>query len=258
MADRVSIGIAGLGLFGGQFIGLFQHHPLVGRIALCDANDHLLRARAKEFGVAETYGSLDDLLRSDIQAVALFTQHWLHAGQAVEAMKAGKDVLSAVPPARTLEECDLLVETAKRTGQVYMLAETTVFRPETAFCRQKAQAGEFGRFVFCEGEYIHDISHGLARVMQERYGQDWRRHTGEPPMWYPTHSVSGPVFITGSRLIEVSAFGWTDRGDDGYFRADTETGNLFSNEVAVFRMDNGAVCRIAEMRRLGHPTHVGF
>jgi len=258
VGSRISVGIVGPGSFGGQFVAHFKNHPLVGRVALCDANSRLLSARAREFQIAETYGSLEELLASDIEAVAIFTQHWLHASHAVMSLKAGKHVYSAVPACRTLEECDALVSMVRKTGLVYMLGETTVFRPDAAFCRRKAQEGAFGEIVYCEGEYIHDISHGLVRVMQERYGQDWRYYTGEPPMWYPTHSVSGPVYITGSRMTEVSARGWLDTDPDGYFRQDTETGNLFSNEIALFRMSGGAVCRIAEMRRVGHPTHEGF
>ena len=255
---RISIGMVGLGSFGGAFIRHFQDHPLVDRLAFCDLNRRLLDARAKQFGVSETYDTLDELLASDIRAVVIITQHWLHAGQAAKALKAGKHVYSAVPPARTLEECDELVTTVKQTGLVYMLGETTVFRPESAFCRKKAEEGAFGEFVHCEGEYLHDMSHGLVRVYQGRHGQDWRAHSGEPPMWYPTHSVSGPVYVTGSRMTEVSCRGWVDTAEDGIYREDTETGNLFSNEVALFRMANGASCRIMEMRRVGCPTSECF
>jgi len=43
----------------------------------------------------------------------------------------------------------------KRTGQLYMLGETTFFRPETMYCRQKAAEGAFGEFTYAECEYFH-------------------------------------------------------------------------------------------------------
>jgi len=212
-----------------------------------------LEQRSKEFEIAEIYNSLDEILKSEIEAIVIITQHWLHAPQSIKVLNAGKHVYSAVPTARTLEQCDELVDTVKKTGCIYMLGETTVFRPECVFCKKKEGEGIFGKFVYCEGEYFHDISHGLIRVWQERRKNEWKHNTGEPPFWYPTHSVSGPVYITGAHMTEVSAFGYIDTENDSLYRKDTATGNLFSNEVALFKMSNGAIARICEFRRIGHP-----
>ncbi len=60
----------------------------------------------------------------------------------------------------------------------------------------------------------------------------------------------------GAHCIEVSAFGYTHPHDE-YFRADSITGNVFSHEVGLFRMSNGAVAQITESRRNGHIGHEG-
>ena len=249
----ISIGIVGLGAFGPAFIELFKMHPQVGRVALCDLDAGKLAARSKQFGIAETYHSLDDILKTDIDALAIITQHWMHAPQAIKAMEAGKHVYTAVPAAYTLDECDELVRTVEQTGQIYMNGETSFFHPEAAFCRKKAAEGAFGKFVYCEGEYFHDLSHGLVEVYQHRFGDSWRHNTGEPPSWYITHSTGGFVSVTGAHMTEVSARGYTDSENDNWWREDTATGNLFSNEVSLFRMSNGAIARVCEFRRIGHP-----
>jgi predicted dehydrogenase len=260
----ISVGIVGVGQFGRHFIRLFRDHPDVHRIALCDLNAERLAHAAREFGVTETYSSLDEICRSDLDALAIITQHWLHAEQAIQAMESGKHVYSAVPPAyarepeQTLELCDRLVETVRRTGQLYILGETTFFRPETIFCRQKAQEGAFGRFVYAEGEYFHDISHGLFEVLRNRWGDQFGRDkTGDPPMYYPTHSTSGVISVMGAHMTEVSAQGYI-YPDDEWHRLDTIWGNPFCNEVALFRMSNGATARICEFRRVGHIGREGF
>ena len=260
----ISVGIVGVGQFGRHFIRLFRDHPDVHRIALCDLNAERLAHAASEFGVTETYSSLDEIRRSDLDALAIITQHWLHAEQAIQAMESGKHVYSAVPPAyarepeQTLELCDRLVETVRRTGQLYMLGETTFFRPETIFCRQKAQEGAFGHFVYAEGEYFHDISHGLYEVLRNRWGEQFGRDkTGDPPMYYPTHSTSGVISVMGAHMTEVSAQGYI-YPDDEWHRLDTIWGNPFCNEVALFRMSNGATARICEFRRVGHVGREGF
>jgi hypothetical protein len=68
---------------------------------------------------------------------------------------------------------------------------------------------------------------------------------GDVPMHYPTHSTAAPIAIMGAHMTEVSCMGYAHRGDE-FWRTDSRTGNLFSNEIAQFRMSNGAVARITE------------
>jgi len=249
----VSVGVVGLGMFGPFFIEPLKRHPDVGRLALCDLDEGRLRNAAQRYEVGETYSSLDEICQSGIQALVIITQHWMHAPQAVQAMEAGKHVYTACPCAWSLQECDQLVETVKRTGQLYMNGETSFFRPETAFCREKFAKGEFGEIVYCEGEYFHDMDHGLYDVVRNRWGRQYTRDKdGEPPMHYPTHSTSFAISVTGAHMTKVACAGYAMPSDDWY-RADTRTGNLYGDEIALFRMSNGAVARIAEMRRIGHP-----
>ncbi len=261
----ISVGIVGVGVFGHKFVRSFQAHPDVSRVALCDLKADRLAEAAKKFAIEETYPSLDEICKSDLDALAIITQHWLHGPQAIQAMEAGKHVYSAVPPAwsfnsadEALEMCDELVETVRRTGQLYMLGETTFFRPETMYCRRRAAEGAFGEFVYAEGEYFHDLSHGLQEVAKKRWGDRFGPDkTGGVPMFYPTHATGGIMSVMGAHMTEVSAQGYVYPNDD-WWRADTIYRNVFCGEVALYRMSNGAVVRHAEMRRLGTPTRETF
>jgi len=249
----ISVGMVGLGMFGPIFVEPLKRHPGVDRVALCDLVPERLKAASERFGITELYDSLDAICRSDLDALVIVTQHWMHAPQAIRAMEAGKHVYTACPCAASLEECDQLVEAVKRTGQLYMNGETSFFRAETAFCRGKQAAGEFGRIFYCEGEYLHDISHGLLEVAKQRYGKDFSQDVlGEPPMGYPTHSTSFAISVTGAHMTEVSCRGYAFPGDDWY-RAQNRSKNPYCNEIALFRMSDGSVCRIMEARRVGHP-----
>lgn len=88
-------------------------------------------------------------------------------------MRSRKHVYSAVPAARSLEECDALVKTVEETGSVCMMGETSYFRPEAVFCRRRAEEGAFGEFVHSRSEYFHDLSHGLYDVYKNRWGDRW-------------------------------------------------------------------------------------
>jgi predicted dehydrogenase len=267
-SQPISIGIVGLGQFGTHFVELFQKHPLVKRVGLCDiAPDKLARA-ARRFGVGETYASLDEICRSDLDALVIITQPWLHAPQAIQAMEAGKHVYTAVPiitpPSgngdEILEWCDQLIACCRRTGQFYMMGETTYFRPETVMCRKRA--AEFGQFIQLEAEYLHDTwlpACNLIEVQMARTGlsaSEVMQIGGDVPMHYPTHSTCAPISIMGAHAVEVSAFGYI-YPNDSYFRTDSRTGNAFCHEVGLFRMSNGAIAQITESRRNGHIGHEG-
>lgn len=248
----IKLGLVGCGAFGSQFIALAKHHPLVDRFALCDQNPDKLKERGDQHEVAERYASLDELCRSDLDAVMLITQPWLHAKQAVQVMESGKHAYSAVPVSASLDAIDQVIRTCERTGQYYMMGETSYFRRECAWLREKAQAGAFGELIYLEAEYLHDLDHGLREVAKWRWAEHWGPDkTGGVPMHYPSHSVCYPVSITGSRMTHVSCLGYRYPNDD-WFREDTMSGCVFSNEVGLFEHENGAKSRICEFRRVGH------
>jgi predicted dehydrogenase len=265
----ISVGLVGLGSFGSAFAELFKAHPAVDRIALCDADPERVKKFAADpffqdkFNAKDAYLSLDDICRAKLDALVIITQPWLHAPQCIQAMESGKDVYSAVPlvslpcDEEVLDWCDRIIDVSRRTGKHYMLGETTCFRPQTMFCRRRAAAGEFGDFIYAEGEYCHDVDNAsnLRRVQARRtsgkVGEAWPQEEAAyfargrhwTPMHYPTHSVSGPIFVMKTRAKKVTAFGYRNASDDPFFRHYD-----FSSEFALYQLANGATLRIVEAR----------
>lgn len=268
----ISIGLVGLGQFGALFADMFMNHPDVSRVALCDretnridyfANKEIWQNK-KKFNRSDVYESLDDILKTDIDALVIITQPWLHAEQAVKAMKAGKHVYSAVPVVwlpdgdETLDWCNKIIETCKETGMRYMLGETSFYRPDAMFCRKKAAEGLFGDFVYAEGEYFHDVDNrfsNMRTIMEARTasksGRSWletcqkynERGIFDGPMHYPTHSVSGPLGVMKAHAKQVTCYGYRNQNNDPF-----TAGDAFTNETALFEMSNGATVRICEFR----------
>jgi predicted dehydrogenase len=253
----IRVGICGVGAFADSFIPLFKAHPLVDEVTLCDLDGEKLRAKSERFGIPATCPSLDELCERDVDAIAIITQHWLHAPQGVQALKAGKHVYSAVPAAHSMEEIAELVKTVEETGLIYMIGETSYYYPCAIYCRERFAEGEFGRVVYGEAEYYHDWDHGLYDVAKWRGGEKWMELAGGPPMYYPTHSTSMIISVTGAHMTHVSCMGFVDDHEDGIYREGANIWqNVFSNESALFRMSDGSICRINEFRRIGHPGTV--
>ena len=252
----ITVGVCGTGAFARHFIPLFKAHPRVRRVVLCDLNAAKLKETSEKFGLPDTCPSLDELCRTDVDAIAIFTQNDRHGPQAVQALKSGKHVYSAVPSAISMEEITDLVRTVEATDRIYMIGETSVYYPCALYCRKRFQEGAFGRVVYAEAEYMHDFDHGLYDVSKWRFGDDWQRRAGSPPFFYPTHSVSMVVSVTGAHVTHVCGMGVEDRHADGLFTDDNVWHNRFSNETMLARMSDGSVARFNEFRRIGHPGEV--
>ena len=270
----IRVGMCGVGSFARNFIPLFKAHPDVENVVLCDLDAEKLATRCESFGIQDRCESLDELCEMDVDAIIIITQHHLHGPQAVQALRAGKHVYSAVPSAISMDEIADLVKAVEETGRIYMIGETSYYYPCAIFCRDKFRKGEFGQIVYAEGEYMHDYSHGLVDVYKWRCGADWKQKFGIPPMFYPTHSTSMIVSVTGSYATHVCGMGVPDqrehrwpekseeeaqyRREDYYAREDSYWKNPFSNETMLCKMSDGSVARINEFRRIGHPGTVGM
>lgn len=255
----VRIGICGTGVFADSFIPLFNAHPAVSEVILCDLDGKKLKTKADRFGIDSTCPSLDELCQTDVDAIAIFTQHNIHGPQAAQALESGKHVYSAVPAAITMEEVTKLVETVQQTGKIYMIGETSYYYPCTIYCRDRFRKGDFGHIVFSEAEYHHDYTHGGYDVMKWRFGREWKKYFGMPPLFYPTHSVSMVVSVTGAHATHLSGMGFTDRHEDNlYGQPDNVWNNPYSNETILCKMSDGSTARFNEFRRIGHPGTVGM
>lgn len=230
-----------IAVVGGRFGATFQWHlqPDCKVEAVCDINPEALTKLVTVYQCPNRYKNYREVLKNpNIDAVAVFTPAPMHAWMAIEAMKAGKHVISAVPAGLSIQELSDLLATVKSTGLRYMMAETSYYRPEVITCREMAAKGEFGTIFYSEAEYHHE---GLIPLMYDSRGYPTWRY-GFPPMLYPTHCTGIVVPVTDERLTEVQAIGW----GDGHEVLKTNTyGNPFWNTSAFFRTSKGHSSRIS-------------
>ena len=250
---KLKLGVVGYGGFSRDFVQLFNKHPDVESLSVAELYEERRADIKKDFPNATIYTSYDEMLENadNINCVAIFTQRHLHADMVKKALKAGKHVYSAVPIACTVEDVKDIVELVKETKLVYMMGETCYYYPDAILCREKYKNGDFGKFVYAEAQYYHDIRE-MHGVFQRSGGDSWRRVAGIPPMFYPTHSISTVFAAINQYATKVSCMGLRDDFPDDIFGEEkNDFENPFSNETAIFRMSGGGVVRINEFRRVG-------
>lgn len=235
---RLRVGIVGYGVcqFGAAFS--FQDHPNVEIVAVSDLIPERCAGLSKACRCQKTYPSLEEMVKDDqIEAIFLATDAPSHARHAVEVLKHGKHVASAVPAVfGSLEDAEMLFKAVKQSGLKYMMFETSCFHEELHAMRVIYQQGGFGKLTYCEGEYFHYMEEPIPSY------KDWR--VGLPPQYYPTHSNAYCLGVNAGSFTEVSCFGVPSLikqfqpGNNVYK-------NRFATEIALFRTNDGGTARMA-------------
>ena len=234
-AKKLRIGIVG-GRFGCSF--QWHEHPNCIVEAVSDLRPERRKNLMETYKCSKSYNSLEELVKDkNIDAVGVFTEGPNHVKHVLECLKHGKHVISAVPAFwGTMEEAHVLYDAVKKSGLIYMMAETSYYQQPTISARKFYKEGRFGEIYHCESEYQHD---GLEELYFDNGKRTWRY--GVAPMHYPTHCTAHLVGVTGERLTQVSCNGW---GDDDPILKDNAYNNPFWNESALFKTNRGTSFRV--------------
>lgn len=243
----IDLAVIGCGDFAANFVPLFKTHPQVSRVRVCD----LLRERAESYRErfqVDIVDSFENVINdSQVNAVAIFTQRHTHADLVIRALDAGKHVYSAVPMAITVEDCKRIIDAVIRTKNIYMMGETCIYYPSSMYCKEAYERGDFGKFVYAESQYYHDLSHFPPSFKNDK------PTSAVPPFFYPTHSTAMVLHATNAYVTKVSAMGYTDAEEDTPFAVGKNPwNNCFSNEFSLMKLSNGGVARVSECRRIGY------
>ena len=223
-----------VGIIGGRFgLGFqFHEHPDCIVEAVSDLIPERRDALMKTYHCSKSYESLEALIKdSDIDAVFIATGVPDHAKHVISSLNAGKHVLCAVPAAMNLDECHEILETVKKSGLTYMMAETSVWRQSMITVKKLYNENAFGNLMSYAAQYNHP---GLETLYVINGQKTWRYAL--PPMLYPTHCTSFIVGLTRERLTDVSCIGW---GDNDPIVQNNQYNNPFWNESALFKTSNG-------------------
>src|SRR5580658_7956229 len=189
MRMAFTVGFVGAGQFTSSFMPLFKLHPGVDEVYVTDVVPERAVAAQERYGLDKVFGSFEELLASDCDSVAIFTQRWTHGPLVLQALRAGKHVYSTVPMAFTAEEISAIIEAVKETGLTYMMGETSYYYPPAVYARERVRSGAFGRIFYAEGDYVHDMDIGFYEAYQYSGGERWKETASFPPMHYPTHAI---------------------------------------------------------------------
>jgi scyllo-inositol 2-dehydrogenase (NADP+) len=155
-------------------------------VAMADADPARQAAAREDFPGIAAFSTLGEMLRkTDAHLVAIVTPHNTHAKLALEALRAGRSVVSEKPQSITTADCDRMIAAAKQRGLVLSTYHNRHWDGNIMEAVRQIRAGAIGDVVRVEA---HFGSHGQP--------QDW---------WRTSRSISGGILYDwGVHLLEYS------------------------------------------------------
>jgi predicted dehydrogenase len=189
MNTKVKVGVIGLG-FGADFLPIYQNHPNVELVAICQRTESKLKEAAKKYNVDKYFTDYRDMLgEKGIDAIHVVTPVDTHTPIVLDCLKAEKHVACTVPMGLGVEECSEIVKLRRKVGKVYMMMETSAYTREFLYVKNLRDSGKMGKIQFLRGSHLQDM---------EEWGGPW---PGWPPLHYATHAVS-PLAILADAPVE--------------------------------------------------------
>ena len=217
--------------------------------AIADSDPETLRKCKEDYernGVKDLlcFNSIEELLKSDIDAVYIATDKPLHTRHTVMALEAGKHVLSEIPSIETLEEVKILRDTVKAHPELkYMAGENCFYWHFIQEWKKMYEEGRFGEILYAESEYLHAAHPDEIKPYDPE--NHWRRYN--PAITYLTHNLGPLLYIMDDYCVSVSCMAPDAAKYNQYSKGD-------ENGIAIFKTAKGAVIRIF----IGFGMYVGY
>ena len=261
---KVRLGLVGTSARCHSLMESYHHHPQLDIVACCDT----AAGKAENFvGIFKAitgrddlraYGSYEDMIQNEaLDAVLITCDPDVQVDVAVDAMNRGIHVMTEVPAAFSIAQCEKLVDAVEKTGCKYQLAEQTRYWKFIQDWRAMAERGEFGHIIFADGEYLHYepawdnfvdrktghrvVSSDTTYYANPDYRLSWRGWLWRNPIFYLPHTLSPLLSVTGGRITKVACFGTRplSYGTEGMCTRDIQNAIMYNDADTVFSVRTG-------------------
>ena len=174
--NEVKIGIIGVGSIArGKHIKELLQCENAKIVALCDINEEALMLSAQKTGVdsSKCYTNYRDLIADpDVDAIEICTPNYLHAGMAIDVLKAGKPVNLEKPVALNYEEALTISKAEDQSPAFGMTCFSYRFMPAVRFAKSIVDQGVLGNIVGINVAYLKNSAFWEGRPLEWRFEKD--------------------------------------------------------------------------------------
>jgi predicted dehydrogenase len=148
----IKIGIIGFGYMGHFHYEKAGHFDNVKVVAVLDNNSEKLE-EAKQLSM-NTYDSIDEFLKEDMDLVIIATPNQWHAKFAIAAMKSGKNVLCEKPATMSVKEIEDVIVVSKETGKFFTVHQQRRFDEDYRALCDVIRSGKIGNVTTVESKVL--------------------------------------------------------------------------------------------------------
>ena len=222
------IGFIGYGNMGGGYHWEVAHDRTdvcddLKPVAVFDFRESQ-RKLAEERGM-KAYDNFDDFIKhDDMDIVVVACGNNFHCEMTCRALEAGKHVICEKPVAMTLEEFDLMVETAKRCGKHFFVHQNRRMDTDFLIVKKAYEDGRLGKIADIESNFKGGYMGGW-RLLEDHGGgilYDWG-----------VHLIDQIVYLIDRPVVDVRA----------YLRSETVS-QVDDRSIIEFTFDNGVHARV--------------
>lgn len=194
------IGIMGAGRVIGSHLRAVSNVEQVRLLAIAEKDPQKLANFVRQ-NQCEGYSDYRELLQHEgIDIVINCLPHFLHCESAVAALEAGKHVLIEKPMAMTVDECDRMIEAAKRNNVKLAIGHMHHFIPVNQTAKRILASGELGDVIMATDLWYkpHLPEHRPAWMLDRQYGGG---------MWWMNgpHLIDRVAWLIDSPVVSVKA-----------------------------------------------------
>ncbi|MDE2843335.1 MAG: Gfo/Idh/MocA family oxidoreductase [Chloroflexota bacterium] len=179
-------------------------------VAVYSRDQGRAEAFAQRHGASAAYSSLDSLLNdSRVDGVFISSPNSLHAGQAVQAARAGKHVLSEKPMTTTLRDALDMVRACRDRGVKLGVGFELRHNPGHILARDLVRDGSLGRITLAQGQWGFGARGQEVFPPREGLRQWWddpdAMGGASTMMGTGVHVMDLLRFVMGEEIVEVAA-----------------------------------------------------
>jgi predicted dehydrogenase len=255
------VAVIGAGAIGQDHVGSFQLHPAVQVVAIADVSSERARETAERFGIPEVFTDYTELLaRTDIDAVSIALPNYLHAKVALDALRAGKNVMLDKPMATNARDGAKLAAEAKKRRLFFMVGQNLRFSGDTQTAKKIVDGGSLGEIYHAKTSWSRRA--GIPRIgswfTQKRFAG------GGCTYDIGVHALDRCLFLMGEfDAAAVSGqtyakFGPRGLGNGGWGRSEIDAAAPFDVDdlsIALIKLKSGRTV-LLETSWAGHGPQV--
>lgn len=254
MAEKLRIGIIGCGGIAHSHMRAYQKMDDVEIVAGADIVPGKARAFLDEFGLnnVPAYESHVDMLEKvQMDAVSVCTYNTTHRVCAVDALRAGLDVLCEKPMSVTLEEAVEMTKVSKETGKILSIGFQPRYDPDMIMVRDLVGSGVLGEIYYVQtgGGRRRGIPGGTF-IRKELAGVGCLADIGCYGLDMALNAIGYPKPLT------VSAYASDRFGKNPKYCKEAEFFSVDDFSVALIRLEGG-ICMDFRMSWAMHMDTMG-